>query len=46
MVRKETIVSKASAEIVKANARYFLIRQFNSNEHQEIDYQVHLQIFN
>ncbi|MFJ8531324.1 amidase domain-containing protein [Bacillus sp. NPDC094106] len=40
--RKKSLFQKRGAEIVKATADVSFIRQLNSREYQEIDYQVHL----
>lgn len=40
--RKKQLFQKRSAHIVKATADISFVRQLNSNEHQEIDYQIHL----
>ena len=39
-LRKKQLFQRRSAHIVKATADVF-IRQLNSNDHQEIDYQIH-----
>ena len=39
--RKKQLFQRRSAHIVKATADVSFIRQLNSNDHQEIDYQIH-----
>ncbi|MHA4119669.1 amidase domain-containing protein, partial [Bacillus cereus] len=39
--RKKQLFQRRSAHIVKAIADVSFIRQLNSNDHQEIDYQIH-----
>lgn len=39
--RKKQLFQKRSADIVKATADVSFIRQLNSSDYQEIDYQVH-----
>ena len=40
-LRKKQLFQRRSAHIVKATADVSFIRQLNSNDHQEIDYQIH-----
>ncbi|MDF2086507.1 amidase domain-containing protein [Bacillus pseudomycoides] len=40
--RKRSLFQKRDAEIVKATADVSFIRQWNSKQYQEVDYQVHL----
>lgn len=40
-MRKKQLFQRRSAHIVKATADVSFIRQLNSNDHQEIDYQIH-----
>ncbi|EOW9530499.1 amidase domain-containing protein [Bacillus cytotoxicus] len=43
--RKQNLFQKRGANIVKATADISFIRQLNSKEYQEVDYQVHLKYF-